>query len=171
MKKTILLSIFSLTAIVIASLQVSGRDLSFAHLKPGVNDLPPGYVIGKIPGFAKKVIKGNPWDMDAGAIRKMSPRIYPGASIHAIKSIHMTIMAKKRTPYGDDLVCYILEFRDSTSAKAEIAKLKRYTGYNRDRTLLITRGNSALFLHVDDVDDLPVLKDFAARINRKMKSL
>ena len=63
------------------------------------NDIPEGFVFGKVPKFARKVLKNNPWMLDKSAVRKLTNRIYPGGNYATISKIHMTIIAKEKKPY------------------------------------------------------------------------
>ena len=134
-------------------------------------EIPHGFILGKIPGFAKKTLKGNPWLMDSRAIRKLTKRIYPGGDSNSVKDIHVTIMTTSKKPYGDDIVCYILLFKDGTKAKNEIKKMSDYVGYNSDRAMLLTKDNIAVFLHVDDVGNFYLLNGLANNIRTKLKGL
>jgi hypothetical protein len=60
--------------------------------------------------------------MDRPAIKKLTARIYPGGDYNRIRGMHMTIMSRKKNPYGDDIVCYIILYKDASSAKEELKK-------------------------------------------------
>jgi hypothetical protein len=62
----------------------------------------------------------------------------------------------------------MLVFRDSTSARREIAKLNEYAGYNRDRALVISRDNLAVFMHVDSVENFHYLTALSGIIQARL---
>jgi hypothetical protein len=140
-------------------------------LKPAQNDLPENFTFGTIPGFAKKVLKNNPWTFDDAAVKKMVSRIYPGGDYNTVSKIHMSIFANKKNPYKDDFVCYIILFKNKNIAKKEIEKLTSYTGYNNDRTILISKDNMAVFLLVDDTVNYKYIQGMAETMQEKIKSL
>ena len=135
------------------------------------SDVPEGYMYGKIPTFARKTLKGNPWMMDNNAIRRLTKRIYPEGNYTTVLKIHVTILADKETPYGDDIVCYIILYKNSPSAKGEIRKITRFVEYNRDRAVLVRKMNLVVFLHVDDTKNFHHIRRFAARFEEALKSL
>ncbi|MGL4370683.1 MAG: hypothetical protein ACRCUT_13580, partial [Spirochaetota bacterium] len=47
-------------------------------------DIPEGFAYGQIPGFAKKVLQNNPWDMDRAAINKLTKQLYPGGDAASV---------------------------------------------------------------------------------------
>ena len=140
-------------------------------IKPAAEDIPAGFVIGQIPGFAKNLLKANPWNFDHDAIRKMTNRIYPGGEYSKIADIHMTILAKQKNPFGDDIVCYIFVYRDKKSADEEIAKLGEFVQYNRDRSILLEKENLAVYLLVDSVQDFQYIQSMSASIQKKLDSI
>jgi hypothetical protein len=87
-----------------------------------------------------------------------------------VSAIHVTILARNNTPYGDDIVCYIIVFNDSSEAKAELKKLADFAGYNSDRVIVLARENMAVFLHVDDADDLPLIRDIAGKLEERLNN-
>lgn len=135
------------------------------------NDIPSGFVIGKIPEPAQKVLKENPWYFDNQAIKKLTERIYPDGDYRKVTDVHMTIIAEEKKPYNDNIVCYVILYKDIQSAKDELKKLKQYVSFNNDRALLITKDNMAVFLHVDDVSDFHHIQDMALNMESKLKSL
>ncbi|HPS58174.1 MAG TPA: hypothetical protein PK514_08715 [Spirochaetota bacterium] len=135
------------------------------------SDIPEGYRYGIIPDFASGLLKSNPWMLDPGAKKKLAHRIYPGAEYTKISSIHMTILAANANPYGDDIVCYIFMFNDEKSAKEEMIKLNEYTGYNSDRSIVLEKGNIAVFLFVDNTKDYPLIQAISESIKIKMDSI
>ena len=126
---------------------------------------------GLIPEFAKKLLKSNPWYMDNTAIKKLSDKIYPGGNYTRITSIHVTIIAKNETPHGDDIVCYIIQYKDMGSAKEEIRKIAEYIGYNRDRAILNVKDNIVVFLHVDDTNNFHYIQEMDRKIKDRMNNL
>jgi hypothetical protein len=137
-------------------------------IKLSSDDIPGGFTYGNLPPAVKTVLKDNPWKFDRAAITRLSSEIYPGADQTKIADIHMSIFARTATPFGDDIVCYIIVFNDTSAAKGELVKLNEYVGYNSDRAIIITRENIAIFLHVDDVKDFPLLRDMAAKMEDRI---
>lgn len=140
-------------------------------VKPGNEDIPAGFVIGQIPGFAKNLLKSNPWNFDHTAIKKMTGRIYPGGEYTKVADIHMTILAKQKNPYGDDIVCYVMVFRDKRSATEELIKLGEYVNNNRDRSILLEKENIAVYMLVDSVEDYPYLQTISEKIQKKLDAI
>lgn len=135
------------------------------------SDIPEGYRYGIIPDFASGLLKSNPWMLDDAAKKKLAHRIYPGAEYTKISSLHMTILAANANPYGDDIVCYIFMFNDQKSAADEMVKLNEYTGYNSDRSIVMEKGNIAVFLFVDNTRDYPYIQAISESIRKKMDSI
>lgn len=134
-------------------------------------DIPQGYVLGKIPNFARTTFKDNPWLMDNASVKKLAGEIYPGGNGEGIATIHMTIIAREQRPFGDDIVCYIILFRDMSAAKDELKKINDYVGYNSDRAMVLSRDNIAVFLHVDNVDDFHYIRDLAGVLEKRLQEL
>ncbi len=134
-------------------------------------DLPSGFMFGKVPGFARRVLKNNPWMMDRHAIKKLTARIYPGGDYNRVQGMHMTIMSKKNTPYGDDIVCYIIIYKDSSSAQEEIKKISSFAEYNKDRVIVLVKNKLAVYLHVDDIKDFHYIENMAANMRQKMMNI
>lgn len=159
MKKFI--TLFAFLVLIISVSNVTGLPEDGTSLidkmRLSQEDIPDGFMYGLIPEFAKKVLKQNPWNMDRNAIKTLTDKIYPGGDYNQINSIHVTIIARKETPHGDDIVCYIIKYKDARAAKDEITKLSEYVGYNGDRAILSVMNNMAVFLHVDDTDDFPII--------------
>jgi len=138
------------------------------RIKLNQNDLPSGFTFGSVPPNAKKVIKENPWKMDKEAIKRLASHIYPGGDPLKIANIHITIMTHPTTPYGDDMVCYIIVYNDNSSAKGEMKKLVEFAGFNSDRVIVLSRENMAIYLHVDDTKNFPLLKDIALKLEGRI---
>jgi len=134
-------------------------------------DIPQGFVYGSVPPFAKKVLKGNPWKMDREAIKRLAGKIYPDGNYMKIEDIHVSILARNSTPYGDDIVCYIIVYKNISESKPEIKKIMDYAGFNRDRVIVLSRENMVVFLHVDDVTDFPLIRDMARKIEDRLNQL
>ena len=137
-------------------------------IKLSSGDIPGGFIYGNLPPAVKSVLKDNPWKFDRSAINRLSSEIYPGADQTKIADIHMSILARSATPFGDDIVCYIIVFNDTQAAKGELTKLNEFVGYNSDRAITIIRENIAVFLHVDDVKDFPLIRDMAAKMEDRI---
>lgn len=173
MKRKVLLltSVLIFIFIFIASTRAMYSSSVIEKLKPGNEDIPAGFVIGQIPGFAKNLLKSNPWNFDHEAIKKMTARIYPGGEYSRVSDIHMTILAKQKNPYGDDIVCYIMVFRDKNSAAEEISKLNEYVKNNSDRSILLDKENIAIYLCVDSVEDFQHIKNISDSLQKKLDSI
>jgi hypothetical protein len=131
-------------------------------------EIPKGFTYGTVPPFAKTVIKNNPWKFDQVAIHKLASKIYPDGDHSKIADIHVTIIAKDSAPYGDDMVCYIIIYKDPVSAKNEIKKLSSFVGFNSDRAIVIIRENMAIFIHADDINNFHYIKDMAEKIKERL---
>lgn len=170
MKKLVILLFLTAVSVVflspLAGAQYTGGIVEKIRLSSG--DIPQGFAYGNIPPFAKKILKENPWSMDKSAIRALTSRIYPGGESARVSAIHVTILARNYTPYGDDIVCYIIVFNDSSEAKAELKKLTDFAGFNSDRVIVLSRENMAVFLHVDDADDFPLIRDMAGKLEERL---
>jgi hypothetical protein len=116
-------------------------------------DIPEGFRYGLIPDFAKSVLLNNPWSMNKAAINKLAKSIYPGGDPSAIKNMHMSIIAKNDKPYNDDIVCYIIEYKDAVSGLKEMTKLTEFSRFNQDRTIVVQKGTVAIFFLVDDIQN------------------
>jgi hypothetical protein len=166
MKKTILVFIFMFGIISLSYGVTTGENYDetiIESLKLADSDIPDGFIYGKIPDFAKTVLKENPWNMDRTAINRLAKNIYPDGNSNSIKALHVSILARKNIPYGDDIVYYVLVFNDSTSANKEITKLNEYTKFNKDRAVVVSKDNVAVFIHVDDAEDFNYLYNFAKK--------
>lgn len=171
-KSTLLVTIFSMVFFIFAgnpSLMYSSSVID--KIKPTADEIPEGYMFGQIPKFAQNVLKSNPWNLDHAAIKKLANRIYPGGNSDRISEIHMTIMAEKKNPYRDDIVCYILLFKDNKSAVEEINKLNEYANYNNDRAVVIEKNNIAVFIFTDKLKNYEYVKKISASIKKKIESL
>ncbi len=173
MKKKLVIFIIALSSagLFISNLKALSGQASIESIRLTETEIPQGYRYGIIPDFASDLLKGNPWTLDQNAMKKMAPRIYPGAEYGKIASIHMTILATTDNPYGDDIVCYIFTFKDSKSAKEEMAKLKEYAGFNSDRSIVLEKGNISIFLIVDNVKDYSYIKSISEVLQEKLNSL
>jgi hypothetical protein len=173
MKKYTLLAI-SLTTILtvfIGSTSAMYSSSIIEKIKPTNEDIPAGYMYGQVPGFAQSLLKNNPWNLDQTAIKKMTNRIYPGGEYSKISDIHMTIIANKRNPYGDDIVCYIFIYKNEKSAQEEAAKLNEHAGYNSDRAIVLAKKNLAVYLHVDSVKDFEHIQSMSETIKKRLEAL
>jgi hypothetical protein len=134
-------------------------------------DLPEGFTYGQIPGFAKKVLLGNPWQMDRHAINKLTKELYPNGNAACVKNMHVSIMTKKEKPFGYDLVCYIIIYNDMQSAKKELEKLSSFNRFNSDRTILLTHGNLAVFLIAQDINNYKYIDVMKDKVEERINSL
>ena len=133
-------------------------------------DIPEGFMYGQIPAYARDLFKGNPWHFDKPAITRLTKSIYPGGDCKAVQDIHVTIMTKKNHPQGDDLVVFMILYKDAVSAGTEIKKLNEYVGYNRDRAIVIVKDNLAVFIHVNDTRNVKYMQSVAQIIESRIKN-
>jgi hypothetical protein len=138
------------------------------RIKLSGDDIPQGFTYGNLPPFARKVLKENPWKMDRGAIKTLAPKIYPGGDGSKISAMYVAILARTERPFGDDMVCYIIIYNDTRTAADEIKKLSDFVRYNNDRAIVLSRENMAVFLHVDDITNFPLLGAMASRIEARL---
>ncbi|MCU0843465.1 MAG: hypothetical protein MUC76_00890 [Spirochaetes bacterium] len=141
------------------------------QIRPAVGDIPQGFVYGNIPPFARRVIRENPWKFDRPAIKRLTKEIYPDGDPGRVADIHMTILTRPATPFGDDIVCYIIVYNDMTSAKNEIKKITDFVGYNSDRAIVSVRENVVVFLHADDIGDFPIIREMMIKIGERLDNL
>ena len=141
----------------------------FDKIKISQEDLPNGFVFGKIPNFAKSTIQSNPWNMDRNAINKMTKNIYPDAEPSAVKGIYISIIAKESSPYNDDLVCFMILYKDASAAKKENQKLEDFTKFNRDRVLTINKDNLSVILLSDETENFRYILEFSKKIEEKLE--
>lgn len=132
-------------------------------------DIPQGFIYGVIPDIYKKTLKNNPWKFDDAAIEKLTDKIYPGGDYRQISAIHVTIIAKKETPHRDDIVCYIIQYKNASIARDELKKLSEYAGYNQDRTFLHIKDNYAVLIFADDVKNYLLLKELDKKIAERIE--
>jgi hypothetical protein len=132
-------------------------------------DIPDGFMYGIIPNIYKKTLKNNPWEFDKAAIEKLADKIYPGGDHRQISAIHVTIISKKETPHRDDIVCYIIQYKKSLLAKNELKKITEYAGYNQDRAILHVKDNYAVFLFIDDIKNILLLKELDKKISERIE--
>ncbi|MDY6933218.1 MAG: hypothetical protein SVZ03_03230 [Spirochaetota bacterium] len=171
MKKIAICFVVSLLFITLSPIMANlGNDI-IDKIKPTESDIPNGFMYGIIPDYARKILKENPWAMDKNAIKKLTDKIYPQGDYKKISKIHMTIMAKKETPHGDDIVCYIIQFRDRASAKVEIEKLAEFVEFNKDRSIVVTKENMVVYLHVDDVENFHIIRKMSKKIEKNLTGL
>lgn len=135
------------------------------------DDIPEGFMYGKVPEVYKKTLKDNPWMMDKAAIRHLADKIYPGGDYNKIAGIHISIIANKNKPYNDDIVCYIILFNSMKAAMDELKKVNEYTGYNRDRVILLSKENLAVFMFVDNANNFHYIQELAKKIDERLKCL
>lgn len=164
-----------ITIIVIFIFPSTGRGEfnqdALSKLKITTASIPEGFTYGKVPSAYKNIFKDNPWQMDATTIQKLTKNIYPDGDAQAVASIHVSIIADKKTPYGDDIVCYIILFKNLKVAEREINKINDYVQFNSDRAIVLSRSNLAVFLHVDDIVNFHHIRKLADDMEEKMDSI
>ncbi len=154
--------------------------LSYAHtgdfnravierIKITAEDVPSGFVMGKIPTFAASIFKDNPCYLDGKGIKTIAKHLYPSGNYHAINSIHSTIMAKSGTPFGDDIVCYIIIYNNAKTAQKELKKLSDYVEFNNQRAVLTSRDNLAVFIHSDDKVNMSAVMQLKRTIDERLE--
>lgn len=174
MNKKIIMTVLFLFCFISVSYGVPAAQASsnsLEQLQIEESDIPEGFMYGKIPDFFKDTLKNNPWVLDQKAIVKFTSNIYPNGNPESIKSMYISIITRKEVPYGDDIIYYVLEYKNTTYAKTEIAKLNQYVSYNRDRGLVLSKGNVAVFMVVDDAADFQYLDQLKANIQTKLDTL
>lgn len=140
-------------------------------VKPTAADVPQGFIFGTVPAPYRKTLKDNPWMMDRAAIKRLADKIYPGGDHNQIMGVHVSIIAKKEKPLGDDIVCYVILYRDIKAAEKEIHKVNEYAGYNRERAIVLSRDNLAVFIFADDPVYFQLVQEMARTIEDRLKAL
>jgi hypothetical protein len=173
MRKAILTICILLSMILITEVkgtsQFKSDAIDIVKLAPG--DIPEGFMYGTIPGPYRKTLKENPWMMDKAAIKRLADKVYPGGDYSKISNMHVSIIANEKTPLGDDIVCYVILFTNMKAANDEIKKMTEFTGYNRDRVLLLTKDNLAVIIFADDIENYHYIQDLAKILGDRLKSL
>lgn len=164
----VLISLVMLTASQ-GSTQFKFESIDAVKLTGG--DIPEGFMYGKIPEPYNKTLKDNPWLMDKAAIKRLADKIYPGGDYNKIAGMHVSILANRKTPHGDDIVCYVILYTGMKAAQAEIKKAAEFTDYNRDRAILITKDNLAVIFFVDDVNNFHLIQEMARAVEDRLKNL
>jgi len=171
MKKTLFWSIFIIMVCAGISANANYNKDDISKVVIAEKDIPQGFIIGKMPDKVKDVLKDNPWYFDNEAIKKLTGHIYPDGDYKKVAVMHMTILADKEKPYKDNIVCWIILYKDSIGAKEEMAKLKRHTDFNSDRCILIQKNNMAVLMYARDINDFRYVQGMAAEIQTKMKAM
>lgn len=172
MKSKLYTSLIFLLLILIATAGAADYKADVIDkIKLSEKDIPAGYIYGKIPDFARKTLKNNPWLMDRAAIKRLTGLIYPSGDYSRIRALYSTILAKKSKPYNDDIVCYIIVYNDSSSAKNEIRKIREFSDFNKDRVILFIRNNIAVIMFVDNVKNFPLLLDLSKIIESRLNQI
>ena len=173
MRKAILSICILLSMIIITEIKGSSQFKPDAidAVKLTGNDIPEGFIYGTVPGPYRKTLKDNPWMMDKAAIKRLADKVYPGGDYNKISSMHVSIIANKNTPLGDDIVCYVIIYNSMKAAQDEIRKATEFAGYNRDRVILLTKDNLAIIMFVDDINNYHYLQDLARTIGERLKNL
>lgn len=140
-------------------------------LRISVGDIPEGFIYGKVPSSYKNLFKDNPWMLDTVTIQKLAKNIYPDGDFRTIAGIHMSILADQRTPFGDDIVCFLILYKNNKTAEKELKKINDYTQFNRDRAIVISKNNLAVFLHVDDISNFHYIQKMADNYEQKIEEL
>ncbi len=170
MKKIVIFSILFIGLIFISNSTGLPQDSKsiIQKIKLLPEDIPQGFIYGLIPDGAKTTLKDNPWEFDKTAIQKLTDKIYPGGDFNQISGIHVTIFARKETPHRDDIVCYIIQYKNFKTAREEIKKISEYAGYNQDRAILHVKDNIVVFLFADDINNFRLLRELDKKIIERM---
>lgn len=168
--------IYTLITIIIIFLLSSTGNTEYRSdiinsLRPTESDIPSGFVYGRVPQFYQRVLKNNPWMMDNAAIQKLAKNIYPDGDFRKIANIHVSIIADRKTPFGDDIVCYIILYKDRKSAEGEIGKISDFAKYNNDRAIVLSKENLVVFLHVDDIENFHHIRAMAEKMEERLAHL
>lgn len=147
----------------------STSDVDRIRLTAG--DVPTGFIMAQIPSFAREVFRDNPCYLDSKGIKRIAKHLYPNGDSNAIASIHSTIMAKQGRPFGDDIVCYIIVYRNEKAALKEIKKLTDYVEFNNQRAVVSVKNNLAVFIHADDVVNMQAVTQLKHTIEERLASL
>ncbi|MCX7678533.1 MAG: hypothetical protein N2316_04880 [Spirochaetes bacterium] len=134
-------------------------------------DLPNGFRMAQIPAFARDVFRENPCFLDTNGIKRIAKHLYPNGDFNTISAIHSTIIAKEGKPFGDDLVCYIIVYRNAKVAQKELKKLTEYVEFNNQRATVTVKNNLAVFIHSDDVINMPLVMQLKRIIDERLESI
>ena len=173
MKKNSLKGIFiviMLTLLIGSTTSMYSAD-TIEKIRITIDDIPAGYMFGQVPEFARSILKDNPWSFDQDAIKKFTIRIYPGAEPRNISNIHMTLIANKKNPFGDDIGCYIIIYKNGQAAKEELTKLNEFIRYNSDRGIVFAKNNLAVYLYINDVNNYDHIKRLSEIIKKKLETM
>jgi hypothetical protein len=173
MKKSFLCALILLSFVVVTATRgnTQFKPEAIDIVKPTDKDIPEGFMYGTVPEPYRKTLKNNPWTMDRAAIKRLADKIYPGGDYNKIVGMHVSIITKKEKPFGDDIVCYVIVYSSMKAAHDELKKLSEYSGYNRDRVILLSKDNIAVLLFVDDVDNLHFIQEMGKIVEERMKTL
>lgn len=166
---TIIVAVFTM----ILAIEVHGEYRSdvISVLQPTDKDIPTGFMYGKVPPAARTVFKQNPGLLDNPTIQRIAKYVYPEGDYRNIASMHVSIIADEKTPYGDDIVCYVILYKGGKSAEREIKKLNEFAQYNSDRVIVIARENLAVFLLVDSIDNFHHIRTMADAMEVKIDEI
>lgn len=170
-KYLLIISLTTIAAVFICSTTAMYSSSIIEKIKPTTDEIPAGYMFGKVPEFAQSLLKTNPWNLDQDAIKKLTNRIYPGGEFSKVADLHMTIITNKKNPYGDDIVCYIFIFKNEKSAQEELIKINQHVGYNNDRSIVIEKKNLAVYLCVDSVKDFEHIQVISEAMKKRLETL
>jgi len=173
MKKSSLKSIFLLviTAFLIGNTTSMYSSSVIEKIKLTADDIPAGYMFGQVPKFALGILKDNPWKFDQDAIKRFTNRIYPGADPRNVSDIHMTLITNKDNPFGDDIGCYIIIYKNAKAAKDEFTKLNEFIRYNSDRGIVIEKNNLAVYMYVNEIKNYDHMQRLSEIIKKKLETM
>ena len=169
-KFAIILSLILFMTIEIVSIGMVYPDdtTTFNTLRISAEDIPAGFVFGKIPQFAKKIFPENPCIVTTEGIQFLANKLYPDGNPYNIKNMYVAIMSESTKPFGDDLVCYVLMFKDQPSASTEIKKIQEFHQYNKDRIVLIIKRQIAIMLFADDINNYKYVAELGNKLSSKL---
>jgi hypothetical protein len=162
------LILFMTIEIVLPGMVYSDDTTTFNTLRISSEDIPAGFMFGKIPQFAKKVFPENPCIVSTEGIQFLAGKLYPEGNPYNIKNMYVAIMSESSRPFGDDIVCYVLMFKDQTSASSEIKKIQEFYQYNKDRIVLIIKGQIAIMLFADDINNYKYIAELGNKLSSKL---
>ncbi len=85
--------------------------------------------------------------------------------------MYVSIIASKKKPFNDDIVCYLILYHSMKAAQDEMKKISEFAGYNRDRVILLSRDNLVAILFVDNVTNFHYIQELSTVIGERMKNL
>jgi hypothetical protein len=171
MKKVLLFAILVALSICGYAFTRDYTSGDIERIRITASDVPSGFMMAQIPSFARDVFRDNPCFLDSKGIKRIAKHLYPNGDYNAIASIHSTIMAKQDKPFGDDIVCYIITYRNEKAAQKEIKKLTEYVEFNNQRAVVTAKNNLAVFIHSDDTANMGAVMQLKRMMEERISGL